>query len=146
LVLNDQWGNEIVRAKHQIKVSTNVLDGMGNGAKSELEEEKQPREAQPNIEIPYLRFQISSIAKSGGPIVVEGPFDGDFSTTRVGIGQYQGYVLGESPGILILATHQKMTGDWTILLVENEHWVRCRVKLQAEDVDPFATVATCTPP
>jgi hypothetical protein len=145
LVLNDHWGNEIVRTKHEFKNSTIVLDGPGNGAKSGLPEEKQPREAQPNIEIQHLRFQISSIAKAGGPIVVEGPFDGDFSTTRIGIGQYQGHILGESPGRLILATHPKMTGDWTILVMENDLWSRCRVKLQTEDVDPFATVTTCVP-
>ncbi|MCI0416808.1 hypothetical protein L0222_28910 [bacterium] len=146
LILNDPWGNEIVRAKHQIQVPANVLVETGDGVSSELQREKQPREAQPNIEIPYLRFQISSRAKAGGPIVVEGPFDGDFSTTRVGLGQYQGYVLAESPGRLILATHSKMTGDWTILIIENDIWVRCRVKLQTEEVDPFATLATCTPP
>ncbi len=145
LVLNDQWGNEIVRAVHQVKIPANVLDGAGNGGDSELEHVKQPREAQPNIEIPHLWFQISSRAKAGEPIFVEGPFDGDFSTTRVGIGQYQGHVIGESPGRLILATHPKMIGDWTILLIENEHWVRCRVKLQSEEVDSSATLATCVP-
>ena len=144
LTLNDPWGNEIVRSRHELKVS-NVLDGTGDGAKSGLPEEKQPRDVQPNIEIQHLRFKISSTAKAGGPIVVEGPFDGDFSTTRVGIGQYQGYILGESPGRLILATHQKMTGDWTILVMENDLWSRCRVKLQAEEIDPFSTVTECLP-
>jgi hypothetical protein len=145
LILSDPWGNEVVHARHEVRGSTNVLGGSGDGAKSELPEEMQPRDVQPNIEIQHLRFQISSTAKAGGAIVVEGPFDGDYSTTRVGIGKYHGYILGESPGRLILATHQKMTGDWTILVMENDLWSRCRVKLQAEDVDPFATVAECVP-
>jgi hypothetical protein len=145
LTLNDPWGNEVVRARHELRGSTNVLDGTEDGAKSELPEEKQPRDIQPNIEIQHLRFQISSTAKAGGPIVVEGPFDGDFSTTRVGIGQYQGYILGESPGRLILATHPKMNGDWTVLVMENDLWSRCRVKLQPEEVDPFSTVTECLP-
>jgi hypothetical protein len=142
-VLSDHWGNEIVRVHHTIHQEPLKVSTLSD---PELQEEKQPREAKPNIEIPHLRFEISSKVKGGGHLIVRGPFDGDFNTTSIGIGKYQGYIVAEAPGILVISVHPRMTGEWTILIHENDNWVRCRTNVQTEEVDPFATLATCSPP
>ena len=144
MVLSDPWGNEIVRATH--KLTADVPQQASAPSDPRLQEEKQPIEPKPNIEIPHLRFEISSKAKAGGHLIIKGPFDGDFSNTNVDIGKYEAHILTESPGRLILAVHPQMTGDWTILIHENDNWARCRVRVQSDEVDPFATLSTCTPP
>jgi hypothetical protein len=145
LILTDMWGNELVHVKQSL------LDDPTNQVetpdiRSPLPSEKQPREIRPNIEIPHLRFQISSRAKAGEHLIVEGPFDGDFRTTLAGIGKFQAQIIAESPRRLVLWIHPRMLGPWTILIAENENRVRCRVEIQTEAVDPFATLTTCTPP
>jgi hypothetical protein len=144
LILNDQWGNEIVRANHRIAALP--TDPNVSSTDPQLQVEKQPREAKQNIEIPHLRFEISSRVKAGGYLIVKGPFDGDFSNTTVAIGKYQGHIVTESPGRVVLLIHPQMTGDWTILIHEDEHWARCRVRVQKEEVDPYSTLSVCTPP
>jgi hypothetical protein len=145
LILTDMWGNELVHVKQALlDDSSNNVDAPV--ARSPLPLEKQPREIRPNIEIPHLRFQISSRAKAGEHLIVEGPFDGDFSTTLAGIGKFKAQIIAESPRRLVLWIHPRMLGSWTILIAENENRVRCRVEIQTEAVDPFATLTTCTPP
>jgi hypothetical protein len=140
LHLTDQWGNELIRTQQKLYSDVDLeTDNMQNG----LPREKQPREPRQNIEIPNLRFQISARSKAGDYLVVKGPFDGDFSTTNVGIGQYQGYIVTESPRHLIVALHPQMTGNWTVYIRENDNNIRCRVTVQSEDVDPFSTLTTC---
>jgi len=145
VMLSDIWANELIQVQQSVvSEATNSVEG--SPIQGQLPLEKEPREPRPNIEIPHLRFQISSRVKAGDHLIVEGPFDGDFSTTTVGIGQYQAEILGESPRRLVLAVHPGMTGPWTIFIGENENRVRCRVNIQSESIDPFATLATCTPP
>ncbi len=143
LLLIDQWENEIVRAKYVLSKAS--MESV-SPTDPELQVEKQPREAQQNIEIPHLRYEISSKVKSGGYAIIKGPFDGDFSNTTVGVGQYEGYIVTESPGRLILFIHPQMTGDWTVLIDENEGRARCQIQVQKEEVDPFATLSICRPP
>jgi hypothetical protein len=145
LILNDQWGNEIVRTNHKI-VREQAADPFASSTDPQLQVEKQPKEAKQNIEIPHLRFEISSRVKAGGYLIVKGPFDGDFSNTTVAIGKYQGHIVTESPGRVVLLIHPQMAGDWTILINEAEHWARCRVRVQNEEVDPYSTISVCTPP
>jgi len=145
LILRDIWANEVIRVRQDLAPDpTSSVDL--SPASSELQIEKQPRELRPNIEIPHLRFEISSRVNAGGHLIVDGPFDGDFSTTVAGIGKYQAQILGESPRRLVLGIHPRMTGPWTILIAEGENRVRCRINIQSETVDPFATLETCTPP
>jgi hypothetical protein len=145
LILTDMWGNEVIHINQRLssEPSNNVE---ASSVKSSLPSEKQPREVHQNIEIPYLRFQISARVKAGEHLIVEGPFDGDFSTTLAGIGKFQAQIVAESPRRLVLWIHPRMTGPWTILIKENENRVRCKVEVQSEAVDPFATLSTCTPP
>ena len=145
LILNDPWGNEIVRANHKI-TTVEPTDPFRTSTDPQLQVEKQPREAKQNIEIPHLRFEISSRVKAGGQLIVKGPFDGDFSNTTIAIGKYQGHILTESPGRVVLLIHPQMTGDWTILVREEDHWAQCRVRVQNEEIDPYSTLSVCTPP
>lgn len=145
LILSDPWGNEIVRTNHRV-APPSAMEATVTTNDPQLQEEKQPREARQNIEIPHLRFEISSRVKAGGLIIIKGPFDGDFQNTTVGIGKYKGHIVTESPGKLIIQTHPQMTGDWTILISEVDNWARCKVRVQNEEVDPFSTVSPCIPP
>ena len=143
-IASDVWGNEVVRTEYRMAVKAEAQTV--SVSDPDLQEEKQPTEPKPNIEIPHLRFEISSRAKAGGHLIVKGPFDGDFSNTTVGIGKYQAHIVAESPGRLVLGVHPQLAGDWTILISEADNWVRCRVRVQAEEVDPFETLTICTPP
>jgi hypothetical protein len=144
LVVSDIWSNELIHVKHSLTTdpSNELQRALPNG----LQAEKQPREPQQDIQIPYLRFRISARAQAGEHLIVEGPFDGDFSTTIAGIGKYQAEILGESPRRLVLGIHPRLVGPWTIYIAENQNHVRCRVSIETQDVDPFATLSTCTPP
>jgi hypothetical protein len=144
LIVTDVWSNELIKVKQSL--APDPSNRMEGPVPSGLQVEKQPREPQQDIQIPYLRFRVSARAKAGENLIVEGPFDGDFTTTVAGIGKYQAEILGESPRRLVLRIHPRMTGPWTILVRENQSRVLCRVTVDTQPVDPFATMATCTPP
>jgi hypothetical protein len=91
LVLRDQDGREVGRAVVPVR---------------------------PPVSQPGLDFQLPRIGQAGKPIEIDGPFDGDFSTTSLQLSGQQARMLAESPRELVAASPPDMVGPVPIELQE----------------------------
>ncbi len=64
-------------------------------------------------------FETPLIGQSGRLIEIQGPFDGDFTTTKLTIGGKPAHVISESPRKLVFEAPAGLSGSVEIVLVEN---------------------------
>lgn len=64
-------------------------------------------------------FETPLIGQAGRLIEIQGPFDGDFATTKLTIGGRPAHVISESPRKLVFEAPNNLSGSVEIMLVEN---------------------------
>lgn len=92
---------------------------------SDLSVEAEPDEPQVDLQIPYLKYHLPSIGWIGGPLVIQGPFDGDSSDTTIRFDGVQSAILAESPRKVIVLPPSDQYGIMTLSIEEAAQKVSC---------------------
>jgi hypothetical protein len=99
LVLRDPEGREVARAPANVGPEPLPPDQAANPTPSD--------------------FRLPPIGQAGAPITIEGPFDGDFSTSEITVGGQPAELLAESPRRLVATSPPDVVGPTTIVVRES---------------------------
>lgn len=65
-------------------------------------------------------YRIPPAARQGHPVIISGPFDGSYRTTRILVSGKEAEIIAQSPRTLVFKTPEGISGSANIVLVERD--------------------------
>lgn len=122
--LNTRDGMEVLTTQFSIRAG-DPASPAAQTKPADLASEAQPPEPKVDLQIPSLYYRLPSIGWIGGPLPIQGTFDGDASTTTIRFDNVQGAILAESLRQTIVEPPRDVYGIMTLLIQEGRQSVSC---------------------
>lgn len=123
LALKTREGIDVLNIRVPIR-NTNSTSVEDPGA-ADLAVEAPPDEIKVDLQIPYLKFRLSSIGWIGSPLEIQGPFDGNFTNTTVRFDGIAASIVAENPRSVVVQPPADRYGVMTISVQEGKENVSC---------------------